>query len=65
MKNYLLAVVLCGCSMAAVAKYDQNGEWIKQWGEFGSGAGQLACPNENEIYAAETANWRVQKLLLK
>ena len=39
MKNYLLAVVLCCCSMAAVAKYDQNGEWIKQWGEFGSGAG--------------------------
>ena len=30
-----------------------------------SGAHALACPNENEIYAAETANWRVQKLLLK
>jgi NHL repeat len=30
-----------------------------------SGAHALACPSENEIYAAETANWRVQKLLLK
>jgi 6-bladed beta-propeller len=30
-----------------------------------SGAHQLACPSENEIYAAETSNWRVQKLLLK
>lgn len=36
----------------------------RQLGQF-SGAHQLACPSENEIYAAETANWRVQKLLLK
>lgn len=33
-------------------------------GEF-SGAHALACPSEHEIYAAETSNWRVQKLLLK
>ena len=32
-------------------------------GEF-SGAHGLACPSENLIYAAETANWRVQKLIL-
>jgi hypothetical protein len=25
---------------------------------------RIACPSEFEIYAAETANWRVQKLLL-
>lgn len=30
-----------------------------------SGAHGLACPSENEIYVAETANWRVQKILLK
>jgi len=30
-----------------------------------SGAHALACPSEHEIYAAETSNWRVQKLLLK
>ena len=29
-----------------------------------SGAHQLACPSENELYVAETSNWRVQKLLL-
>ena len=29
-----------------------------------SGAHQLACPSENEVYAAETSNWRVQKLIL-
>src|SRR6185295_6743598 len=33
-------------------------------GQF-SGAHQLACPTENEVYVAETSNWRVQKLLLK
>jgi len=32
-------------------------------GQF-SGGHQIACPSENEIYVAETANWRVQKLLL-
>ena len=32
-------------------------------GQF-SGAHQLACPSEHEVYAAETANWRVQKLIL-
>jgi DNA-binding beta-propeller fold protein YncE len=30
-----------------------------------SGGHQLACPSENEIYVAESSNWRVQKLLLK
>ncbi len=33
-------------------------------GQF-SGAHALACPSDHEIYAAETSNWRVQKLLLK
>jgi sugar lactone lactonase YvrE len=32
-------------------------------GQF-SGAHALACPSAMEIYAAETSNWRVQKLLL-
>jgi len=31
--------------------------------EFGS-IHELACPAENEIYAAEVLNWRVQKLIL-
>lgn len=33
-------------------------------GQF-SGAHALACPSEREVYAAETSNWRVQKLLLR
>ena len=32
-------------------------------GQF-SGAHALACPSETEVYAAETSNWRVQKLIL-
>src|SRR5579862_721035 len=36
----------------------------RQLGQF-SGAHQLACPTEHEVYAAETSNWRVQKLLLR
>jgi hypothetical protein len=36
------------------------GRQLKQF----SGAHQLACPSDHEVYAAETANWRVQKLIL-
>jgi streptogramin lyase len=35
----------------------------RQLGQF-SGAHQLACPSETEVYVAETSNWRVQKLIL-
>ena len=38
----------------------RSGRELKQF----SGAHALACPSENEVYAAETSNWRVQKLLL-
>jgi DNA-binding beta-propeller fold protein YncE len=38
----------------------RSGRNLKQF----SGAHALACPSENEIYAAETSNWRVQKLTL-
>ena len=36
----------------------------RQLGQF-SGAHQLACPTETEVYVAETSNWRVQKLVIK
>jgi hypothetical protein len=36
----------------------------RQLGQF-SGVHQLACPSETEVYAAETSNWRVQKLIFK
>jgi DNA-binding beta-propeller fold protein YncE len=35
-----------------------------QAGEFGW-IHELACPSENEVYAAELLNWRVQKLILE
>ena len=38
----------------------RSGRQLKQF----SGAHQLACPSETEIYVAETSNWRVQKLIL-
>ena len=38
----------------------RSGRNLKQF----SGAHALACPSDNEIYVAETANWRVQKLHL-
>jgi len=39
----------------------RSGRELKQF----SGAHALACPSENEIYVAETSNWRVQKLILR
>src|SRR2546428_659991 len=39
----------------------RSGRQLKQF----SGVHQLACPSETEIYAAETSNWRVQKLILR
>ena len=38
----------------------RSGRQLKQF----SGVHQLACPTETEVYAAETSNWRVQKLIL-
>ncbi len=38
----------------------RSGRQLKQF----SGAHALACASDNEIYAAETSNWRVQKLIL-
>jgi hypothetical protein len=38
----------------------KSGRQLKEFGWIH----QLACPAENEIYAAEILNWRVQKLIL-
>ena len=38
----------------------RSGRQLKQF----SGAHALACPSDHEVYAAETSNWRVQKLIL-
>jgi hypothetical protein len=43
-----------------VGWFGRSGKQLKQFGWVH----ELACPSENEIYAAEILNWRVQKLLL-
>lgn len=39
----------------------KSGRNVKQF----SGAHAIACPSENEIYVAESSNWRVQKIVLR
>ena len=53
----IFKVSLDGKVLGVIGKSGRN---LKEF----SGAHALACPSENEIYAAETANWRVQKLSL-
>jgi len=49
-----------------VAKVDKDGNWIKSWGEPGSGPGQLNTPHsiasdaQNRIYVADRGNNRIQ-----
>jgi len=54
----IFKVTLEGKVLGVIGKSGRN------IGQF-SGAHALACPSENEIYAAETSNWRVQKVLLQ
>ncbi len=54
----IFKVTLDGKVLGVIGRSGRN---LKQF----SGAHQLACPSENEIYAAETSNWRVQKLILR
>ncbi|HZP34839.1 MAG TPA: peptidyl-alpha-hydroxyglycine alpha-amidating lyase family protein [Candidatus Acidoferrales bacterium] len=53
----LFKVSLQGKVLGVIGRSGRN---LKEF----SGVHQLACPSENEVYAAETANWRVQKLIL-
>jgi len=49
-----------------VAKYDRNGDWVKQWGTKGSGAGQFNTPHsividrDDHVYVGDRGNRRVQ-----
>jgi streptogramin lyase len=54
----IFKVALDGKVLGVIGK---SGRELKEF----SGAHGLACPSENLIYAAETANWRVQKLILR
>ena len=49
-----------------VAKIDKNGDWVKSWGEPGSGPGQFNTPhsiavdNQGNVYVADRGNARIQ-----
>lgn len=49
-----------------VAKYDKNGDWVKSWGDKGTGPGQFRTPHtiavdrNNNIYVGDRANRRIQ-----
>jgi DNA-binding beta-propeller fold protein YncE len=53
----IFKVSLDGKVLGVIGKSGRN---LKEF----SGAHQLACPSENVVYAAETANWRAQKLII-
>ena len=49
-----------------IAKYDRNGDWVKSWGERGTGQGQFNLPHaiavdrNNNIYVGDRSNHRIQ-----
>jgi hypothetical protein len=49
-----------------VAKYDKNGDWVKQWGTRGAGQGEFNTPHsiaadaKGNIYVADRGNRRIQ-----
>jgi DNA-binding beta-propeller fold protein YncE len=51
---------------ARVAKYDKNGDWVKSFGEPGSGPGQLNTPHSiatdasGNVYVANRGNVRIE-----
>ena len=49
-----------------VAKYDRNGDWVKQWGQSGQAPGEFNTPHsiaadrQGNIYVADRGNHRIQ-----
>jgi DNA-binding beta-propeller fold protein YncE len=49
-----------------VAKYDANGDWVKSWGEPGTGPGQFRLPHaiavdaQDRVYVGDRTNRRIQ-----
>jgi Uncharacterized conserved protein len=49
-----------------VAKYDKNGDWLKQWGDRGTNPGEFNTPHsiaadaKGNIYVADRGNRRIQ-----
>ena len=52
--------------VARIVKFDRNGKFIKSWGKFGSGPGELKGPHalafdsRGRLFVADRANFRVQ-----
>src|SRR5262249_44479924 len=55
-----------GYNNSRVAKFDKNGNWIKAWGERGTGPGQFNIPHtiasdaQGNIYVGDRTNKRIQ-----
>ena len=49
-----------------VAKYERNGDWVKSWGERGTGPGQFNTPHaiaidrNDNVYVGDRSNRRIQ-----
>ncbi len=49
-----------------IAKYDKNGDWVKQWGKPGKNSGEFSTPHsiaadaQGNIYVADRGNSRIQ-----
>src|ERR1051326_730206 len=60
------AYIRDGYVNSRIAKVDKNGNWIKSWGDPGSGPGQFITPHsiavdaEDHIYVADRGNRRIQ-----
>ena len=60
------AYISDGYINSRVAKVDKNGNWLKSWGERGTGPGQFNTPHsiaadaKDNIYVADRANRRIQ-----
>jgi 6-bladed beta-propeller protein len=60
------AYISDGYINSRVAKVDKDGNWIKSWGDRGTGPGQFNTPHsiaadaQNNIYVADRANRRIQ-----
>jgi hypothetical protein len=60
------AYISDGYINSRVAKVDKNGDWIKSWGEPGTGPGQFNTPHsiavdaQGNVYVADRGNRRIQ-----
>ena len=60
------AYISDGYINSRIAKVDKNGNWLKSWGQRGTGPGQFNTPHsiavdaKNNVYVADRGNHRIQ-----